>query len=110
MNINLRDVSKLTFIEKVIVHCHDQSLYLVSILVDGEERYVTDNNGQLLKAFNKLALQTHFARMDVGAMVLRHKSVYDEMIGLDSAVDNTLEVSISGDEFAVPALQKPDVH
>ena len=109
MNIKLNDVKKLKFIDKVILHCHDQSLYLVSVLIGEEERYVTDRKGELLKSFNKLSLQAHFTGLNVGAVVLQHKSVYDEMIGLsDAVVDNTLEVSISGEAYA--AQPKPEVH
>lgn len=111
MNITLREVRKLKFIEKVILHSHDQSLYLVSVLIAGEERYVTDNKGQLLKSFNKLELQTKFSDLEVGAVVLQQKSVYDEMIGLsEQSVDNTLEVSISGEAYAAQPEDVRKVH
>ena len=42
MSITIKEARKLKFIEKVILHCHDQSLYLVSVLLDGEEHYVKD--------------------------------------------------------------------
>ena len=101
MSITIKEARKLKFIEKVILHCHDQSLYLVSVLLDGEEHYVKDKKGNFLKSFNKLELQTQFADMIVGEMVLRQKSPYDEMIGLsEDNVDNTLEVRIGGEAYA----------
>ena len=101
MSITLEDAKKLDCIEKVILHCHDQSLYLVSILLDGEERYVKDSNGNFLKSFNKLELQAHFADQAVNEIVLRHQSPYDEMIGLpEDRVDNTLEVPVGGESYA----------
>ena len=101
MSITLKEVKKLEYIAKVILHCHDQSLYLVSVLVNGEELYVKDKNGDLLKAFNKLELQVQFADQIVGEMLLRHQSPYDEMIGLsEDKVDNTLEVRIGGEAHA----------
>jgi hypothetical protein len=101
MSITLKEVKKLDYIAKVILHCHDQSLYLVSVLVDGEEQYVKDKNGNFLKSFNKLELQVQFADQIVGEMLLRHQSPYDEMIGLsEDKVDNTLEVRIGGEAYA----------
>ena len=101
MSITLKEVKKLDYIAKVILHCHDQSLYLVSVLVDGEEQYVKDKNGNFLKSFNKLELQVQFADQVVGEMLLRHQSPYDEMIGLsEDKVDNTLEVRIGGEAYA----------
>ena len=108
MSISITDVRKLAFIEKVILHCHDQSLYLVSVIFDGREEYVTDKKGEFLKSFNKLDLQTRFSGLNVGEMVLRHKSPYDEMIGMPSGdVDNTLEVKIGGEQYASSASEKP---
>ena len=102
MSITLKEVKKLDYIEKVILHCHDQSLYLVSVLVNGEEQYVKDKNGNFLKAFNKLELQVQFADQIVGEMLLRHQSPYDEMIGLsEDKVNNTLEVRIGGEAYAI---------
>ena len=102
MTIKLSKLRRLNFIEKVILHCHDQSLYLVSVQMDKEERYVTDERGSFLKSFNKLSLQSKFKDMTVGEMVLRHQSPYDEMIGLsEEKSDNTLEVLIGGEAYAL---------
>ena len=100
--MGLKQVKKLEYIEKVILHSHDQSLYLVSVQVNGREQYVKDKNGNFLKAFNKLELQTQFSNQIVGEMLLRHQSPYDEMIGLsEDKVDNTLEVRIGGEDYAI---------
>ena len=72
MSITLKQVKKLEYIEKVILHSHDQSLYLVSVQVNGREQYVKDKNGNFLKAFNKLELQTQFSNQIVGEMLLRY--------------------------------------
>ncbi|MBO6557958.1 MAG: hypothetical protein JJ934_00110 [Pseudomonadales bacterium] len=101
MSIPIHEVLKLKYVEKVILHCHDQSLYLVSVIIDGEETYVTNKKGEFLKSFNKLDLQTQFSKLLVGEMVVRHKSPYDEMIGMpDTGTDNTLEVRIGGEAYA----------
>ena len=101
MTVSIGDVRKCKFVEKVILHCHDQSLYLVSVIIEGQEEYVTDKKGDFLKSFNKLDLQTQFSGLNIGEMVLRHKSPYDEMVGMPkSDVDNTLEVPIGGEAYA----------
>ena len=106
MKIKLSELRQLNFIEKVILHCHDQSLYLVSVQIDNVEHYVADEQDRFLKSFNKLSLQAKFKDMTVGEMVLRHQSPYDEMIGLsEEQSDNTLEVLIGGEAYA---LQRGD--
>ncbi|MBT8147636.1 MAG: hypothetical protein KJN90_12335 [Gammaproteobacteria bacterium] len=104
-------VRKLKFIDKVILHCHDQSLYLVSVLLGDQEHYVTDSEGNFLKSFNKLELQARFSGLPVGVILLRHQSPYDEMIGLpEDSVDNTLEVRIGGLEYAAQPKNNKLLH
>lgn len=111
MKIKLSELRKRSFIEKVILHCHDQSLYLVSVILDDEERYLTDDKGDFLKSFNKLSLQGKFKGLMVGQMVLRHQSPYDEMIGLsEERTDNTLEVLIGGEAYAYEANGDKSLH
>lgn len=101
MNVKLSELRKSKFIEKIIFHCHDQSLYLVSVIQDGEEIYVTDEKGGFLKSFSQFSLQSKFNGMMIGDMVLRHQSSYDEMIGLsEEKIDNTLEVRIGNGTIA----------
>ena len=101
MKITLDECLSLKSIEKVVINSHEQSLYLVSVIVNDEERFVTDDRGNFLKSFNKLELQKLFSNSPVTKMVVRHKSAYNEMIGLDNQEeDNTLEVLIGGDEYA----------
>lgn len=95
MSITLRALKKLKTIEKVIIHSHDVSLYLVSIIQDGEELYLVDKSGQPIKSHNKLELQSLFEFHDIGEMVLRQDSPYDEMIGQPGEPGtNRLEVSL----------------
>ena len=101
MKITLDECLSLKSIEKVVINSYEQSLYLISVIVNGEERFVTDDRGNFLKSFNKLELQKLFSNSPVTKMVVRHKSAYNEMIGLhNQEEDNTLEVLIGGDEYA----------
>ena len=46
MTISLNKLQKYFVIEKLIYHSVDLSLYQVSAIVEGEEHYITDNNGK----------------------------------------------------------------
>ena len=73
----------------------------ISTLKNGIDR--KNEEGDYLKSFNKLDLQKLFSGTRVKKMVIRHKSAYNEMIGLqDCKEDNTLEVMIGGEEYANP--------
>ena len=102
MSISLVTLQKIGFIDKVIIHSHDQSLYLLSVILDGVEHFVIDEKGALIKAFNKLELQAKLIGVKVGKTVLRQQTPYDEMIGLSGEKsDNTLEVSLRGSEYGL---------
>jgi hypothetical protein len=111
MTIALTDLKKRTFVEKVIIHSHDLSLYLLSVVIDGTEHYVIDDQGRMVRSFNKLDLQGHFSSMTVGRMVLRQQSAYDEMVGASfEPTDNTMEVLIGGEAYGVSADSADSVH
>ena len=103
MKISITDALNQDRLEKVILNSYEQSLYLVSVIINGKEFFVTDEEGNFLKSFNKLELQKMFLGRRVQKVVVRHESCYDEMIGLSSQKDeNTLEVLIGGEEYASP--------
>ena len=103
MTISLKDLRKLSSVDKVIIHSHDLSLYLVSIVVDGEEHYLVDSEGRPVRSHNKLVLQSLFERHQVKQMVLRQQSAYDEMVGQPpKSGDNTLEVSLGDNKLGGP--------
>lgn len=89
-------IKKLSSIDKVIIHSFEGSLYLVSMIVAGEEHYISNKNGEPIKGRNKAELLKLFDPSKVKKAVLRQQSVYDEMIGNDAGkTDNTLEVALS---------------
>ena len=103
MKISITDALNQDCLEKVILNSYEQSLYLVSVIIKDKEFFVTDEEGNFLKSFNKLELQKMFLGTRVQKVVVRHESYYDEMIGLSSQKDeNTLEVLIGGEEYASP--------
>ena len=89
-------LQKLNFVDKAIIHCYDQSLYLLSVEIDGKEYFVKTSKDSFLKSFSKTEILSQFPITKIGEVWLRQKTPYDEMIGLSVGVDNTLEVQIGG--------------
>ncbi len=100
MAIALAKLEKYFSVEKLIYHSVDLSLYQVSAIIDGAEHYVSDNRGQLLRAFNLVGLQNQLSSVKAESRVLRHTSAYDEMIGgPEKTSANTLEVPLADNEL-----------
>ena len=107
MFISLKALQRLNFVDKAIFHSHDQSLYLLSVEIDGKEYFVKTSKNSFLKSFDKDHILKQFPMTKIGEVWLRQKTPYDEMIGLSSGVDNTLEVQIGG-EFYSKEIDKYD--
>ncbi len=81
MAMPLSTLERFFYLDKLVVHSLDMSLYQVSVEVDGEEHFITDKNGTMLRAFSIVELQRQCAALNVKQWVLRQQSAYDEMIG-----------------------------
>lgn len=80
----------------MIIHSIDQALYQVTVLVDGKERLLTENNGKIFRRHSLQAVREILSLMPVSRLSLRQQSAYDEMIGQPiRAADNTLEIPLS---------------
>lgn len=102
MTISLKTLQQQSEIEKVIIHSLDCALYQVSVLIKGQELYLTDEKGKFLRSHNKLSLQALFEGLPVRQMVLRQQSAYDEMVGQPlREADNFLEVPIGNGAMGV---------
>ncbi|MFG1488585.1 DUF6482 family protein [Oceanospirillum sp. HFRX-1_2] len=102
MTISLKTLQQQPEIEKVIIHSLDCALYQVSVLIEGQELYLTDEQGKLLRSHNKLSLQALFEGLPYRKMVLRQQSAYDEMVGQPlREADNFLEVPIGNGAMGV---------
>ena len=100
MTISLNKLQKYFVMEKLIYHSVDLSLYQVSAIVEGEEHYITDNNGKLLKARSLVELQKELRSLAPEKTVLRHTSAYDEMVGgPPKGASNALEVPLTDNEL-----------
>lgn len=94
MAIELDKLLQYFYIDKLIYHSVDLSLYMVSVIIDEQEHYVTDKNGNFFKATNLTSLQKEFVTIEAKETVLRHTSPYDEMIGGPEKDNNLLEVPL----------------
>ena len=110
MYISLKALQKLNFVDKAIIHSHDQSLYLLSVEIDGKEYFVKTSKDSFLKSFSKTDILSQFPITKIGEVWLRQKTPYDEMIGLSVGVDNTLEVQIGGLFYSGEMHESDSIH
>ena len=95
MAITLIELRRTENVEKIVIHSLDLSLYQASVVINGEEQFVTDNMGKLIRSFSILDFQKMFRGINYAKMTLRQSSAYDEMIGHTSSAGlNTMEVLI----------------
>ena len=92
--MNISDLHNQQDFEKVCIHSLESNLYQLSVIVKGQEHFIVDHHGALLKSHNKLELQQLFVGKDVKQMVLCHQSAYDEMVGQPVGEGNVLEVPL----------------
>jgi len=98
--ISVSKLQKYFVVEKLIYHSIDLSLYQVSAIIDGEEHYVADERGKLLRSINLLDLQKQLKQVTAEKTVLRHTSAYDEMIGgPEKGESNALEVPLADNQL-----------
>ncbi|MBC7005255.1 hypothetical protein BIZ37_22055 [Photobacterium sp. BZF1] len=100
MAMTLSKLEKYFYIDKLVIHSLDLSLYQVSVVVDGEEHFVTDEKGCFLRAFSIVELQKQCRRLKAKQQVLRQQSAYDEMVGQPvRGSSNLLEVPLKDNKL-----------
>ncbi|EKO3863863.1 hypothetical protein JFR02_003013 [Vibrio harveyi] len=100
MSMPLSKLEKFFYIDKLVIHSLDLALYQVSVLVDGEEHFVTDDKGKFLRAHSILELQKQCCNLKANKQVLRQQSAYDEMVGQPSrSGTNELEVLLKDNDL-----------
>ena len=96
MTIEISKLEKYFVVEKLVIHSVDLSLYQASAFIDGQEHFITDNKGALLRSRSLVELQKQLREVSANESVLRHTSAYDEMIGgADKPATNALEVPLA---------------
>jgi len=100
MSMPLSKLEQFFYVDKLVIHSLDLALYQVSVVVDGKEHFVTDDNGKFLRAHSILELQKQCRNLKARKQVLRQQSAYDEMVGQPSSSNtNELEVLLRDNEF-----------
>lgn len=106
MAIALTKLQQIALIETVVVVAVDPSLYRLVAIIDGVEQPVVDERGKALSRRSINELQALLENCQIGRLLLRHESAYDEMIGQPQrACDNRLEVPI-GRIFSLNATRQ----
>ena len=70
MGISVSQLQRTDKVKKVVVHTIDMSLYLVSVVVEEEEHYITDTRGGPLKSHNAVELQSLLQHANIERAVL----------------------------------------
>ncbi|GAA0340174.1 hypothetical protein GCM10009092_00860 [Bowmanella denitrificans] len=99
MAITVEQLQHQGKIELVIVHSISWSLYQLSIVVNGQNHWLVDAQGQAVCSHNILDLQRLFEGIQVGQMRLQHQSAYDEMIGQPTRSSNLLDVPLGNNKL-----------
>jgi hypothetical protein len=88
-----------------VIRSLDQALYQVTLVVDGRERLLTEDNGRVFRRHSLLEVREALQALPLDSAVLRQDSAYDEMIGQPGRErDNTLEVPLSLELYQAPTL------
>ena len=109
MYLTLDALQKLNFVDKAIIHFHDQSLYLLSVEIDGKEYFLKTSKNSFLKSLNKPGILSQQLITKIGEYWLRQKTPYHERIGLSVGFDNTLEIQIGG-VFSSEEIYDDSIH
>ncbi len=95
MNTKLSSLEQFAQFDKLIIHSLEMSLYQASVMIDGHEHYITEENGQLIRSHNVVDMRRLCHNIDAKEVVLRQDNAYDEMIGSPIKVgENILEVPL----------------
>ena len=82
------------------VHSLEQALYQVTIIVDGKECLLTEDDGKPFRRRSLSAVREALQVLPLASLTLKQHSAYDEMIGQPVREgDNALEVSLALDMY-----------
>ncbi|WP_087020137.1 DUF6482 family protein [Thaumasiovibrio subtropicus] len=95
MKISVDALKQRADAEKLIIYSLESSLYQASVMRQGEEYFLCDDHGELLKSRSIIAMQEAIHPLFIKDQVLRHYSAYDEMVGCSAKGEsNLLEVPL----------------
>jgi hypothetical protein len=102
MKITLKELRGKPGPFDAIAHSIEGALYTVSVVVDGREYRLVDDDGKTLIRRSIMHVREVLEGIALTKLILRQVSAYDEMIGQAARESpNTLEVPVSLDNEAV---------
>jgi hypothetical protein len=84
---------------RAVVHSLDGSLYQLSVQIGDQEHLVWASSDRPLRTRNILELKEKLVGLEIGELVLRQNSAYDEMVGQPDSGDNRLEVPLGREPY-----------
>lgn len=100
MKIAMQELSSMKKLSRVTIQSIDPCIYRMTVIIDGKEKLITDNEGNTITSPNIQQLKEILAPWAIDALFLEHQSSYDEMIGHPLSAGNKLTTklgrSISG--------------
>ncbi|MFD2165634.1 DUF6482 family protein [Thalassotalea euphylliae] len=88
-------------IDKLIINSLEQALYQAIAVINGDEHVIWESETKTLTTRNLTKMREHFEHMDIEAIVLRHESAYDEMVGQPPKQgSNRLEVPLRKNPYS----------
>lgn len=99
MKITLQQLQQSVGLGRVVIHSLDFSIYVAYAEFGGDEALlITEADGRPLRTRNVTEMKQRLVSVPTPALVLRHQSAYDEMVGQPvRSGDNRLEVPLSRD-------------
>ncbi len=89
-----------------VIHSLDQALYQVTIILEGREHLLCDDNGKPLRAHSLTRMRESLQFAPLASLSLRQQSAYDEMIGQPLREgDNAMEVPLALEPWPAPTRQ-----
>ena len=78
------------------VHSLQHALYQVTMIIDGEECLLTENDGKIFRRHSLSAVREALQVLPLASLTLIQQSAYDEMIGQPVREgDNALQVPLA---------------
>ena len=83
-----------------IVHSLQHALYQVTVIVDGQECLLTENDGKTFRRHSLSAVREALQVLPLASLTLKQRSAYDAMIGQPIREgENALEVSLALESY-----------
>ncbi|WP_070963974.1 DUF6482 family protein [Vibrio sonorensis] len=100
MKKTLEQIVKTSNVDKLVIHSIDLALYQASVLIDGVEYFIANDDGSFLTTRSLIEMQKKCRPLHIEQQFLRHASAYDEMIGTTTKKrSNALEVPIKDSDY-----------